>query len=65
MPIFTILGALILLGVFWWAVQRLAAVFEFPPKAVAVAQVLVTVVVVVWIVGLFTGGAILPHIELK
>ena len=65
MPILTILGALILLGVFWWAVKRLAAVFEAPPKVVELVTVLATVIVVIWIVALLTGVSAVPHFELR
>jgi hypothetical protein len=55
----SILLAIIVLGVLYWAIMKLAGVFGIPAPIVTVIQVLLVVVVVIWIVdqsGLLTGG---------
>jgi len=56
MDLMALLIAAIFFGVLYWALVKVAAIFEFPPKLVALAQVILVVLGVIWLVQLLRSG---------
>lgn len=54
-----LLIAAIVLGVLYWALNRVATIFGFPPNVVAIAQVIIVVLAVLWLVQLLRSGVVL------
>ncbi len=64
MSIVTLLIALILIGVAFWAVRTLGAAFQIPAPIIAVITVVLVVLVVLWLLQGLGGGALtLPRLR--
>ncbi len=58
MPVLSVLVAVIVFGLFYWAVHRIAGACGLPAPIVAVLDVLIVVVAVWYLLGLF--GVVAP-----
>jgi hypothetical protein len=63
MTILSLLVALILMGVAFWAIKTLASTFGIPAQVVVVIQVLLVVLCVLWILGAL--GMPVPGMRLR
>jgi hypothetical protein len=54
--LFTVIVALIIMGVLYWAVTKLSAAFGFPPPVVTILQVVIVVIIVLWLLSLVWPG---------
>ncbi len=62
MSIITLLVALILIGLLFWASRAIGAAFSIPAPIMTVIQVFLVVIVVLWLLqafGLMTAGPVL------
>lgn len=60
MSLLTLLASLIVLLLVFWVVQRLMAAFGIGEPIATVVYVIMVIVVIVWLLGLISGGAVYP-----
>lgn len=60
MPLIPILVTLIVILLVFWVVRTLLAAFGVGEPIATVVYVLLVIVVIVWLLGLISGGAVYP-----
>lgn len=63
MDLIGLLVVLILVGLVYWAIHRIAGAFGIPAPIVTVIDVLLVVIVVLYLIRTFLGGGALPTLR--